>query len=362
MEHEKRSNAIKYAIKYAIKSDKIDKVDGSRDAMNKKEVVNKNIEGSNVFSNIRSKKISLVFLVINKDDRRVASRAILFEENGKDIWKFLISKEKKLKLKTHQERGEFHRGTLYLYSRSVYDDEDKNHKKNVGASWYATSFENSFFIDERVFKEYQKTKGGWLEMSGEDFNTNSLKDIEGRNSWLGKIQENYNAFDIQFKSVMNCEKNGNVYGDLVIRKTAVTFMAIGDGSTVNHVIIHDENGMDLRQFLLSKEKTKFKGNRERGQFLREELLIQDMHVFDKENTYHVQNEGALWYVSSFEKSNFHDESLFDKYKQSKGGWYEMTEENFDSLNLMDPDGQKTWLSKIREKYDDWNIVFKVMII
>ena len=132
MEHEKRNNK---------KSDKIDKVDGSRDAMNKKEVVNKNIEGSNVFSNIRSNKISLVFLVINKDDRHVASRAILFEENGKDIWKLLISKEKKLKLKTHQERGEFHRGTLNLYSRSVYDDENKNHKKNVGASWYATSFE-----------------------------------------------------------------------------------------------------------------------------------------------------------------------------------------------------------------------------
>ena len=302
-------------------------------------------------------------MVNNANDQFVASRVIIFNSSGKDLWDFFQSKEKKGSFKNHKDRGRFHREELNIQGINVYDAENPKHQEYEGATWLATSFVKSNFTDERVFNKYEQSKGKWFEMSGDNFATNDLMSVTGRKKWIGKILSKYRGFDFQFKSVKCCEKDGNVYGGLIVRKPEVTFLAIYNGEEVSRVIIHDKHGLDLRKFILSKEKQpKFQSAQDRGTFQREQLFIQDMHVYDPENSYHIKNSEAAWYVTSFEKSNFHDEALFLKYKSSKGGWYEMKGDDFYENNLRKPEGRKTWEAKIQEKYEDWNIRYEVHCI
>ena len=326
-------------------------------------IVKKNGVEDNIYGSIRKRKTDLTFLVLNTHDQFAVNRVLIFDQNGKDLWKYLCSKEIKGSFNNHKERGCFHREQLFIQGVNVYDPDNSTHKLNAGASWYASSFESSNFIDESLFNKYQKSKGQWFEMSSDNFVANNLMDPKGRKEWVEKIYSKYHPINIQFESVQSCEKDTNVYGGLLVRKPNVKFTAVMKDDEISHVIIHDENGLDLRKFLLSKEKNpKFQSPQDRGAFQRNHLCIQDMHVYDAENSYHVKqckDSNPSWLVKTFEESNLHDESLFEKYKNSKGGWYEMSGDDFDANNLQEDVGRQAWVAKIQEKYDDWNIIWSV---
>ena len=170
----------------------------------------------------------------------------------------------------------------------------------------------------------------------------------------------FNSWDIKFSAINNCDSGGNVFGNLFIQKPEVMFTAIVDGTSVRHVIIHDVNGMDLRKFVLSKEKSgAFTSYSDRGSFQREELNIYAMSVYDPNNEYHIKNKDASWYATSFDGTNLHTENLFEAYKKSKGEWFKMSGEHFRSNNLCDDVSQTAWIHKFSAKYDDWNIKFNV---
>ena len=300
----------------------------------------------------------VIFLVINKDDERIAERALFYEKNGMDMMKLANDKRKNNELTTIKERSAYLREELYLYSRNVFV-ESKN-KASHGKPWFVTNVSSSHFPNDIIFNAYKKSKGTWFEMSGKNFYELNLCDDESRKAWIKKIHVKFNRWDIQFNSLNICDNGGNVYGNLVTMKPDVIFTAIIDGLTVRHVIIHDEHGMDLRRFVLSKEKDGvFNSYSERGEFQRDVLNIKAMSVYDPTNKYHEKWEGRDWYATSFDDSNFHIESLFDAYKKSKGVWFEMDATHFLSNKLSDKQAQQVWLNKFSEKYEDWNIKFKL---
>lgn len=300
----------------------------------------------------------VIFLVINKDDERVAERALFYEKNGMDMMKLANDKRKNNELTTIKERSAYLREELYLYSRNVFV-ESKN-KASHGKPWFVTNVSSSHFPNDIIFNAYKKSKGTWFEMSGKNFYELNLCDDECRKAWIEKFHVKFNRWDIQFNSLNICDNGGNVYGNLVTMKPEVIFTAIIDGLTVRHVIIHDEHGMDLRRFVLSKEKDGvFNSYSERGEFQRDVLNIKAMSVYDPTNKYHEKWEGRDWYATSFDDSNFHIESLFDAYKKSKGEWFEMDATHFLSNKLSDKQAQQVWLNKFSEKYEDWNIKFKL---
>ena len=300
----------------------------------------------------------VIFLVINKDDVRVAERALFYERDGKDMMQLANDKRKDNELTTVKERSAYLREELHLYSRNVYVS--SKHKASKGKPWLVTNVSSSHFPNDNIFNAYEKSKGTWFEMSGKNFYELNLCDDESRKAWIEKIHVKFNRWDIQFNSLNICDNGGNVYGNLVTMKPEVIFTAIIDGLTVRHVIIHDEHGMDLRRFVLSKEKDGvFNSYSERGEFQRDVLNIKAMSVYDPTNKYHEKWEGRDWYATSFDDSNFHIESLFDAYKKSKGEWFEMDANDFLSNKLSDKQAQQVWLNKFSEKYEDWNIKFKM---
>ena len=300
----------------------------------------------------------VIFLVINKDDERVAERALFYEKNGKDMMKLANDKRKNNELTAIKERSAYLREELHLYSRNVYVS--SKHKASKGKPWLVTNVSSSHFPNDNIFNAYEKSKGTWFEMSGKNFYELNLCDDESRKAWIEKIHVKFNTWDFKFSSLNKCDIGGNVYGNLVTMKPEVIFTAIIDGLTVRHVIIHDEHGMDLRRFVLSKEKDGvFNSYSERGEFQRDVLNIQAMSVYDPTNKYHEKWEGRDWYATSFDDSNFHIESLFDAYKKSKGEWFEMDANDFLSNKLSDKQARQVWLNKFSEKYEDWNIKFKM---
>jgi len=325
--------------------------------------VKKIIDEDNVFGILNQNhsepnSTDVIFLVINKDDERVAERALFYEKNGMDMMKLANDKRKNNELTTIKERSAYLREELYLYSRNVFV-ESKN-KASHGKPWFVTNVSSSHFPNDIIFNAYKKSKGTWFEMSGKNFYELNLCDDESRKAWIEKIHVKFNRWDIQFNSLNICDNGGNVYGNLVTMKPEVIFTAIIDGLTVRHVIIHDEHGMDLRRFVLSKEKDGvFNSYLERGEFQRDVLNIKAMSVYDPTNKYHEKWEGRDWYATSFDDSNFHIESLFDAYKKSKGVWFEMDATHFLSNKLSDKQAQQVWLNKFSEKYEDWNIKFKL---
>ena len=325
--------------------------------------VKKIIDEDNVFGILNQNhsepnSTDVIFLVINKDDERVAERALFYEKNGMDMMKLANDKRKNNELTTIKERSAYLREELYLYSRNVFV-ESKN-KASHGKPWFVTNVSSSHFPNDIIFNAYKKSKGTWFEMSGKNFYELNLCDDECRKAWIEKFHVKFNRWDIQFNSLNICDNGGNVYGNLVTMKPDVIFTAIIDGLTVRHVIIHDEHGMDLRRFVLSKEKDGvFNSYSERGEFQRDVLNIKAMSVYDPTNKYHEKWEGRDWYATSFDDSNFHIESLFDAYKKSKGEWFEMDATHFLSNKLSDKQAQQVWLNKFSEKYEDWNIKFKM---
>ena len=300
----------------------------------------------------------VIFLVINKDDVRVAERALFYERDGKDMMQLANDKRKDNELTTVKERSAYLREELHLYSRNVYVS--SKHKASKGKPWLVTNVSSSHFPNDNIFNAYEKSKGTWFEMSGKNFYELNLCDDESRKAWIEKIHVKFNTWDFKFSSLNKCDIGGNVYGNLVTMKPEVIFTAIIDGLSVRHVIIHDEHGMDLRRFVLSKEKDGvFNSYSERGEFQRDVLNIQAMSVYDPTNKYHEKWEGRDWYATSFDDSNFHIESLFDAYKKSKGEWFEMDATHFLSNKLSDKQAQQVWLNKFSEKYEDWNIKFKL---
>ena len=325
--------------------------------------VKKIIDEDNVFGILNQNhsepnSTDVIFLVINKDDERVAERALFYEKNGMDMMKLANDKRKNNELTTIKERSAYLREELYLYSRNVFV-ESKN-KASHGKPWFVTNVSSSHFPNDIIFNAYKKSKGTWFEMSGKNFYELNLCDDESRKAWIEKIHVKFNRWDIQFNSLNICDNGGNVYGNLVTMKPEVIFTAIIDGLSVRHVIIHDEHGMDLRRFVLSKEKDGvFNSYSERGEFQRDVLNIKAMSVYDPTNKYHERWKGRDWYATSFDDSNFHIESLFDAYKKSKGVWFEMDATHFLSNKLSDKQAQQVWLNKFSEKYEDWNIKFKL---
>jgi hypothetical protein len=300
----------------------------------------------------------VIFLVINKDDERIAERALFYEKNGMDMMKLANDKRKNNELTTIKERSAYLREEIYLYSRNVFVA--SKHKASNGKLWFVTNVSSSHFPNDIIFNAYKKSKGTWFEMSGKNFYELNLCDDECRKAWIEKFHVKLNRWDIKFYSLKKCDKGGNVYENLVTMKPEVIFTAIIDGLTVRHVIIHDEHGMDLRRFVLSKEKDGvFNSYSERGEFQRDVLNIKAMSVYDPTNKYHEKWEGRDWYATSFDDSNFHIESLFDAYKKSKGEWFEMDATHFLSNKLSDKQAQQVWLNKFSEKYEDWNIKFKL---
>ena len=325
--------------------------------------VKKIIDEDNVFGILNQNhsepnSTDVIFLVINKDDERVAERALFYEKNGMDMMKLANDKRKNNELTTIKERSAYLREELYLHSRNVFV-ESKNIASH-GKPWFVTNVSSSHFPNDIIFNAYKKSKGTWFEMSGKNFYELNLCDDECRKAWIEKFHVKFNRWDIQFNSLNICDNGGNVYGNLVTMKPDVIFTAIIDGLTVRHVIIHDEHGMDLRRFVSSKEKDGvFNSDLERGEFQRDVLNIKAMSVYDPTNKYHEKWEGRDWYATSFDDSNFHIESLFDAYKKSKGEWFEMDANDFLSNKLSDKQAQQVWLNKFSEKYEDWNIKFKL---
>ena len=301
----------------------------------------------------------VIFLVINKDDVRVAERALFYERDGKDMMQLANDKRKDNELTTVKERSAYLREELHLYSRNVYVS--SKHKASKGKPWLVTNVSSSHFPNDNIFNAYEKSKGTWFEMSGKNFYELNLCDDESRKAWIEKIHVKFNTWDFKFSSLNKCDIGGNVYGNLVTMKPEVIFTAIIDGLSVRHVIIHDEHGMDLRRFVLSKEKDGvFNSYSERGEFQRDVLNIQAMSVYDPTNKYHEKwGKDREWYVTSFDASNFHIESLFESYKKSKGEWFEMNGNSFLKNKLSDTQARQVWLNKFSEKYEDWNIKFKM---
>ena len=331
----------------------------TKDSRSSNTAESKDDDDDNIFGNLTQESSEILFLVINNNDHLVAEKVVIYEKSGKDMMKYANEKRKSNCLDTLKARGEFLRQITRLNSMQVFDENDNRHTANPHAPWFTKDFQSCNLPSEDVFNRYKKSKGVWLEMRANDFNIENIGSIEGRKTWLEKLYANFDSWNITFKALNPCDDDGNVYGKLISRKPEVTFMVIVDGTTVRHVCIHDEKGMDLHNFIKSKEKSgMFTSNKERGMFQRDELNIQSMSVYDPDNTYHKKYEGAAWYATSFEESNFHDKSLFDAYKRTKGGWYEMTAEDFHRNNLTANAGQKAWINKISEKYENWNIKFK----
>ena len=212
--------------------------------------VKKIIDEDNVFGILNQNhsepnSTDVIFLVINKDDERVAERALFYEKNGMDMMKLANDKRKNNELTTIKERSAYLREELYLYSRNVFV-ESKN-KASHGKPWFVTNVSSSHFPNDIIFNAYKKSKGTWFEMSGKNFYELNLCDDEGRKAWIEKIHVKFNTWDFKFSSLNKRDIGGNVYGNLVTMKPEVIFTAIIDGLSVRHVIIHDEHGMDLRR-------------------------------------------------------------------------------------------------------------------
>jgi len=302
--------------------------------------------------------------VINKKDERVAERALFYENNGTDMMKLANDKRKSNELTTIKERSAYFREQLFLYSRNVYSESNPKHTAKKGAPWLVTNFPSSHFPTDIIFNAYDKSKGTWFEMSVDHFNQLNMCDDEGRKAWLEKIHVKFNTWDIKFSALNMCDSGGNVFGNLITRKPEVIFTAVVDGDVVRHAIIHDEHGLDLRKFALSKEKDgAFNSYPVRGMFQREVLNISAMSVYDSNNDYHTKYDSdgkpAKWFTNSFDGTNLHTENLFEAYKSSKGEWFKMDAKDFQGNNLCVEASQKVWIDKFSEKYEDWNIKFKV---
>ena len=320
----------------------------------------KNLFGFLKQTQLEHNSSDVIFLVINKKDDRVAERALFYERNGKDMMKLANDKRKSNELTTIKERSAYFREQLFLYSRNVYTESNTKHTAKRGAPWLVTNFPSSHFPNDIIFNAYDKSKGTWFEMSVDHFNQLNLCDDEGRKAWLEKFHMKFNSWDIKFSALNSCDSGGNVFGNLFTRKPEVMLTAIVDGLNVRHVIMHDVHGMDLRKYVLSKEKDgAFSSYSERGMFQREELNIHAMSVYDPNNEYHMKHKDAKWYATSFDGTNLHTEILFEAYKTSKGEWFKMSAEHFRSNNLSDDVSQKVWIDKFSEKYEDWNIKFNV---